>query len=131
MYFGKFENPTFHFEYIYQIKWKIERVLWVLIISRISLISIINLSNIFPASNMHIFIKNKNKINIDSYNISKINYNNKHEMTCLFVGNLVKSATYQKLYDVFSAYGKCLVELKVILNLIKPHIGTICICRIR
>ena len=34
-------------------------------------------------------------------------------MTCLFIGNLVKSTTYNKLYDVFSKYGRCKVEHKV------------------
>ena len=34
-------------------------------------------------------------------------------MTCLFVGNITKSLTEQKLVNIFSKVGPCQVELKV------------------
>ena len=34
-------------------------------------------------------------------------------MTCLFVGNLIKSVSETKLMNIFKSYGKCKIELKV------------------
>ena len=45
-------------------------------------------------------------------------------MTCLFVGNITKSLTEQKLVNIFSKVGPCQVELKVlpIFILINPNL---------
>lgn len=40
-------------------------------------------------------------------------------MTCLFIGNLIKSVSETKLFNTFKNYGKCKIELKVSKNVDK------------